>query len=155
MLKESDKVSQSTNKSGSGSGSGTGVGAGGYGSGTGRFGNGAGSYGNGFGVDGGDGDFLSAQIYPHWVVPAGVKNAENLNIELQMQIGDNGEVIASSLKVVDSARYASDSLFRAAADSAKRAVLAASPLQIPADKISIFKNNKIKVKFNVKEALGD
>lgn len=121
-------------------------------SGTGRRGNGAGSSGNGLGA-GNSGDLISSQIYPHWIIPAGIKNSENLNVELHIEVNDNGEVVPSSVKVIDTNRYATDEVFRAVVDSAMRAVLAASPLKIPPDKIDMFKS--CRVRFNVKEALGE
>ena len=65
---------------------------------------------------------------------------------------DNGEVVPSSVKILDEKRYATDYIFRAAADSARRAVLEASPLNVPKDKIEMFRD--FTLRFNVKEALG-
>lgn len=123
------------------------------GSGTGRKGIGSGSAGTGLGADGSSADIISSQIYPHWIIPAGIKNSENLNVELHIEVNDNGEVIPSSVKVIDVKRYSTDEVFRMVADSAIQAVLSASPLKIPADMIEMFKS--CRVRFNVKEALGE
>lgn len=152
MLEETEKSIKDV-KAFSNTNKGRGNSSGLYGSGTGRKGNGAGSEGSGLGITGNDGDIISSQIYKHWVVPARVKDAENLNVDLHIELEDTGAVIPSGVTVIDKARYASDSLFRAAADSARRAILAASPLKIPPDKIEVFRS--CKVRFNVKEALGE
>ena len=122
------------------------------GSGKGKKGNGFGSFGNGRGVTDGDTAMIGAQIYPHWNVSGGVKDAENIVIDIRVQLRDNGEVIPSGVKIVDEKRYAEDYIFRAAADSAKHAILEASPLKIPRDKIEMFRD--FIFRFNLKEALG-
>ena len=94
---------------------------------------------------------IMEQITPRWIVPAGVKDAENIVVEIFVKLRDNGEVIPASIKIVDSRRYESDYIFRAAADSARRAILEASPLTIPKDKIGSF--NEITFFFDVKQAL--
>ena len=108
-------------------------------------------FGNGS-VTEGDAENISSQIYPHWAVPSGVKDAENFVIEIKVNLKDNGEVIPSGIEILDQQRYKSDHIFRAAADSARRAILEASPLSIPRDKIEMFR--EFIFRFNVKEALG-
>ncbi|MDR2766318.1 MAG: hypothetical protein LBB63_02540 [Holosporaceae bacterium] len=103
-------------------------------------------------VSGMDYEMISSQIYPHWVVPSGVKDAENITVEIQVQLRDNGEVIPSRVKILDEKRYATDYIFRAAADSARRAILEASPLKIPRNKMYLFR--EFIFRFNLKEALG-
>ncbi|MDR0968339.1 MAG: hypothetical protein LBL99_01740 [Holosporaceae bacterium] len=120
--------------------------------GQGSKGRGAGAFGLGSGLTDSDYEMISSQIYPHWAVPSGVRDAENIIIEIQVQLRENGEVIPSSVKILDEKRYATDYIFRAAADSARRAVLEASPLKIPREKIDIFKD--FTLRFNLKEALG-
>ena len=109
--------------------------------------------GSGFGsVSAGEAESVSAQIYPHWAVPSGIKDAENFVIEIRVKLKDNGEVIPADIEILDKNRYANDYIFRAAADSARRAILEASPLTIPRDKIDLFR--EFIFRFNVKEALG-
>ena len=129
--------------------------------GTGRFskstsrsgnGNGLGSYGDGMGFVDSDAAIISNQIIPHWVVAGGVKNAESLIIRMRIKVKDNGEVPASSIEILDKDRYNSDAVFKSAADSAKRAVLKASPLKIPAEKMHLFRN--FEISFNTDKALG-
>jgi hypothetical protein len=121
--------------------------------GKGKKGDGRGWSGSGPGLSEGDYEMISSQIYPHWVVPSGVRDAENIIIEIRVQIKDNGQVILSSIKILDEKRYAADYIFRAAADSAKRAILEASPLRIPRDKMELFRD--FILRFNLKEALGE
>ena len=123
------------------------------GSGRGKNGTGAGAFGTGNGITESDYEVVSSQIYPHWVVPSGVRDAENIIIEIRIELGDNGEVIPSSIKIVDEKKYATDHVFRAAADSARRAILQASPLSIPREKMDLFR--EITLRFNLKEALGE
>lgn len=118
----------------------------------GASGNGLGNFGDGHGITDSDGDMISAQIYPHWVVPAGLKGAEKLVIDIKVCLKDSGEVIASKIKVVDVERYNADDAFKSAADSAIHAILASSPLKIPREKMDFFR--EFTFRFNVKEALG-
>ncbi|MDR1982610.1 MAG: cell envelope integrity protein TolA [Holosporaceae bacterium] len=118
--------------------------------GRGRKGSGAGSFGYGQGLTDDDEEMIRSQIGPHWIVLAGVRNAETIVVDLQIQLRDNGDVV--EVKVIDEKRYAADHIFRAAADSARRAVLKASPLKIPKDKIELFKD--FTFHFDPKEVLG-
>lgn len=120
--------------------------------GNGGSGNGLGSYGDGMGFVDSDAAIISNQIIPHWVVAGGVKNAESLIIRVRIKVKDNGEVPASSIEILDKDRYNSNSVFKSAADSAKRAILRASPLKIPAEKMHIFRD--FEISFNTDKALG-
>ncbi|MDR2794691.1 MAG: hypothetical protein LBB12_02860 [Holosporaceae bacterium] len=117
----------------------------------GQTGRGAGSFGSDGGVNESDSELIMSQIYPHWAVASGVKNAESIIIEINVELRDNGEVILSSIEILDQERYMNDSTFRAAADSAKRAILLASPLNIPKNKIDLLR--EITLRFNMKKAL--
>ena len=115
-------------------------------------GNGLGSYGDGMGFVDSDAAIISNQIIPHWVVAGGVKNAETLIIRIRIKVKDNGEVPASSIEILDKSRYNSDAVFKSAADSAKRAILKASPLKIPTEKMHLFRD--FEISFNTDKALG-
>ena len=115
-------------------------------------GNGLGKYGSGFGMNDSDAAIISSQVTPHWVVPGGVKNANSLIIKMRIKLRENGEVIPNAIEILDSARYNSDYVFRAAADSARRAVLEASPFKVPADKMHLFRD--FEFSFNTDKALG-
>ncbi len=82
-------------------------------------------------------DLLRQQIERCWDVPAGARDAKDLVVELKADVNPDGTVHAAT--IVDTARYATDPFFRAAADSAKRAVLnpqctgPENPLKLPPD----------------------
>lgn len=114
-------------------------------------GNGLGSYGDGMGLTESDAAIISSQVVPHWIVPGGVKNAESLIIKIRIKLKDNGEVIPSSVQILDMDRYNSDFVFKSAADSAKRAILEASPFKIPSNKMHLFRD--FDFSFNTDKAL--
>jgi outer membrane biosynthesis protein TonB len=65
-------------------------------------------------------DALKSDIQRCWNVPAGARDAENLRIELRVHFNPDGTV--RRVEVLDTIRYNTDSFYRAAADSARRAV---------------------------------
>lgn len=95
---------------------------------------------------------IEAQISAHWSIPAGVKDAEKIIVEIEVSLSDTGEVIASQTHVVDVMRYRTDHVFRSAADSAMRAILRAGKLKIPKEYIAELRN--FRFAFNPKNALG-
>jgi hypothetical protein len=84
-------------------------------------------------------DALRRQLEGCWNVPLGAKDAENLRVEIWMSIGEDRTL--REARVVDKSRYATDSFFRAAADSAMRAVQNpnCSPFMLPPDKYDTWK----------------
>ncbi|HTV90983.1 MAG TPA: hypothetical protein VME41_18370 [Stellaceae bacterium] len=96
-------------------------------------------------------DLIIEQIERCWDVPAGARDAKDLNIEVKAVVNQDGTVREAA--IVDTARYATDPFFRAAADSAKRAVLnpRCSPLPVPADKYDAWHN--LDLFFNPKDLL--
>lgn len=84
-------------------------------------------------------DALRRQLEGCWNVPFGAKDAQELRVEIFMVI--NQDRTLRDAKVVDQSRYNSDSFFRAAADSALRAVRnpSCSPFQLPPDKYDVWK----------------
>ena len=95
---------------------------------------------------------INEQIRPYWNVPSGIKDAEKLVIEVELVFNDIGEVIPSSIKIVDEKRYAMDYIFKAAADSARRAILEVGRFRIPRNKLE--KEKEYRFKFNVADALS-
>lgn len=94
---------------------------------------------------------IIGQIAKHWSIPAGARNAEDLIVKLQLSIARDGTVY--HVEVVDQSRYRSDSIFRAAADSASSAAYNASPLQyLPPAKYNRWKT--ILLTFNPKDMLN-
>jgi hypothetical protein len=85
-------------------------------------------------------DSLKYQIAQCWNVPTGIKYAENLAVEIRVVINPDGTVNRTS--VVDQGRYNRDQAFRAAADSAVRALRnpRCSPLKLPPGKYNEWKN---------------
>ncbi len=85
-------------------------------------------------------DSVRRQIEPCWNVPAGARDAENLVVDIRLRLNSDGTVITAEL--VDSAHALRDTFFRAAAESALRAVLnpRCSPLKLPPRKYEEWKN---------------
>lgn len=79
-------------------------------------------------------DAVRRQIEPCWNVPVGARNPEELVVDLYLRLRPDGSVM--SVEVVEKARMRTDSFYRAAADSARRAVLneRCTPLKLPPDK---------------------
>ena len=85
-------------------------------------------------------DTIIAQIEKCWSPPLGAKDAKNLVITLRVQLASDGT--AQTVQIVDQGRYNSDGVFRAAADSAIRAIHNPNcvPLKVPPDKFDQWKN---------------
>lgn len=86
-------------------------------------------------------DFIKGQISKCWNVPAGAKDAENLKITVKIEYSRDGKPV--SVKLVDNGR-SSEPYYRAAADSAMRAVKLCSPLKgLPENKFGGWKDMEI------------
>ncbi len=83
-------------------------------------------------------DAIRAQIEQCWNVPVGARNAEDLIVEIRVTLNPDGSVFAMP-EILNTTRMASDPFFRAAAESAQRAVLKCSPLRMPSKKYSVWK----------------
>jgi len=96
-------------------------------------------------------DGIIQQIQRCWNVPAGAKDADSLIVPLHIELTQDGTVTKVELSG-ESSRYHSDSFFRAAADSAMRAVRKCSPLKnLPAEKYGNWQ--VMELNFNPKDAL--
>jgi len=95
---------------------------------------------------------IRRQIHSCWSVPAGAKEAESLVIEIWVNRNPDGTV--REAKIRDDVRMATDPFFRAAAESALRAVLKpkCNPLKLPSDRYDLWKT--MTLNFNPKEMLG-
>lgn len=84
-------------------------------------------------------DLLRRQIEQCWNPPIGARDAQTLVVEIVIDVGPERNVINAD--VVDKGRYNTDSFFRAAADSAVRAVRnpKCSPLALPEGKYDQWK----------------
>lgn len=90
-----------------------------------------------------DKDKIKQQIEINWNIPAGVKDAQNLVVELLVTVSEDGTV--TSVKHIGStSRYSSEPNFRAAVDSAMRAVQRSSPLKdLPAGKYAAWREMEL------------
>ncbi|MEE9250877.1 MAG: cell envelope integrity protein TolA, partial [Alphaproteobacteria bacterium] len=97
-------------------------------------------------------DAIRRQIEACWIIPAGARDAENLVVDIQVIMNPNGTVRQAS--VVDRNRMAADSFFRAAAESALRAVLSprCNPLKLPPKKYRQWQT--FTLSFNPKDMIG-
>ena len=84
-------------------------------------------------------DAIRQQFMQCWNVPAGAKNAHDLAVTLSVHLNSDGSVLGVEL-AEGRPRYYTDTFFRAAADSAMRAVNRCSPLKnLPTDKYETWK----------------
>ena len=79
-------------------------------------------------------DALRQQLGQCWSVMAGAQGADDLRVEIEVTV--NMDRTVSTAKIVDQSRYGSDTFFRAAADSALRALRnpLCTPLHLPPEK---------------------
>ena len=97
-------------------------------------------------------DYIHNQIYRCWNVPAGARNAENLIIPLEIDYDKTGMPTKVNLAKSASGQYRADPFFRAAAESAIRAVKRCAPLQnMPAENYHIWQY--VDMNFNPKDML--
>ena len=97
-------------------------------------------------------DAIRRQIEACWSIPAGARDAENLIVDIAVVMNPDGTV--QSAEIVDRSRLTGDPFFRAAAESALRAVLhpRCSPLRLPPQKYQQWR--KFTLSFNPKELIG-
>src|SRR5436305_2763229 len=95
-------------------------------------------------------DLLRQQLYQCWNVPAGVRDAKDLVIEIRVIVGPDG--VAQKATIVDQGRLG-DPVFRAAAESARRTFSnpQCTPLHVPAGKYEVWKD--LVVDFSPKDIL--
>jgi hypothetical protein len=96
-------------------------------------------------------DALRYQLSQCWSIQAGARFADDLIVEIRARV--NPDRTLSSATIVDMGRYNNDGFFRAAADSAMRAIRSpmCNPLNLPPDKYDIWKDTIIE--FNPKDML--
>ena len=85
-------------------------------------------------------DLVRQQIRECWSLPAGAREAEDLSIEIKMAMNPDGTV--RQARILDQGRLQTDPFFRAAAESALRAVLnpRCNPLKLPPEKYQQWQN---------------
>ncbi len=80
-------------------------------------------------------DAIRSQFVKCWRMPAGSMNAHELAARVRVKLNPDGSVNSAELAADQRGRYSSDQFFRAAADSAIRAVWKCNPVQnLPTDK---------------------
>ncbi len=94
-------------------------------------------------------DLIRQTIRKCWHFPAGLRNAEDLIVDIKMELDPEGNV--KTAEIVDSGRMASDPDFRTAAENAHRAVLDpnCNPLPLPKDRYNEWKD--LELSFNPKD----
>ncbi len=96
-------------------------------------------------------DSVRQQLSQCWNMMAGTKYAENLSVEITMFM--NPDRTVRDARVVDQGRYNRDTYFRAAADSALRAIFNphCNPMTLPPDKYDQWK--EMTINFDPREML--
>ena len=87
-------------------------------------------------------DKLRDHITKCWNPPPGAAGADTLIVDIIVRLNDKAEVIDVAIK--DRARFARDGVFKAAANSARRAIFDCSPLPVPQEGNENWKELEIK-----------
>lgn len=97
-------------------------------------------------------DTIRSQFLVCWTMPAGAKDAHTLAVRVKVTLNQDGSVLAAEIASDQMGRYSSDSFFRAAADSALRAVHKCSPLKnLPPEKYGSW--HEMELNFDPQDAL--
>jgi len=84
-------------------------------------------------------DAIRSQFIKCWNIPSGARNAHELKVVLDVRLQEDGRVTSAEL-AEEKGRYYQDPFFKAAADSAIRAVYRCSPIQnLPTKKYDTWK----------------
>jgi hypothetical protein len=95
-------------------------------------------------------DAVKQQIERNWSVPAGAKDAGNLVVRIHIALNPDG-TLSGPPRILDESRMGDD-YYRAAAESAVRAIYESEPLKLPPDKYDSWRD--ITLTFDPKEMLG-
>lgn len=96
-------------------------------------------------------DAVRSQIAGCWYIDPGKKGADTLVIEIHVDLASDGSVLGNP-EILDTERAATDPVFQAAAEAARRALLKCSPLHLPPDKYDTWKSTTFR--FNPSGMLG-
>jgi hypothetical protein len=89
-------------------------------------------------------DTIRSQFLVCWSMPTGAKDAHTLAVRIKVTLQADGAVLAATLATDQLGRYNADPFFRAAADSAIRAVHKCSPLKnLPPEKYNSWKEMEL------------
>jgi colicin import membrane protein len=96
-------------------------------------------------------DAIKEQIHKCWNIPAGAKDAKDMQVRVRVSLAEDGSVI--NVSIADTSRYNSgDPFYVSFADSAVRAVRLCSPLKnLPKEKYSTWRD--IELNFDPKEMI--
>jgi type IV secretory pathway VirB10-like protein len=83
-------------------------------------------------------DALMRQIGRCWTLPVGIDGVEDMVVQLRIQVRPDRTVYGVTIE--DEARLNRDPKFRAVAESARRAVDACSPLNLPPNKYAVWRD---------------
>jgi len=89
-------------------------------------------------------DAMRSQIERCWIIPAGARDAEKLTIKIRIFLNPDGS-LARPPQIVDQARMyrPGQEFFRAAAESARRAVQKCAPLKLPREHYDIWRESEL------------
>jgi membrane protein involved in colicin uptake len=96
-------------------------------------------------------DLIRQTIRKCWHFPAGLKNAEDLVVDIEMELSPDGKITKAT--VVDKQRMDRDPDFKIAAESAVRAVMDDECNKIPLPKEKYNEWKDITLSFNPKDML--
>jgi len=96
-------------------------------------------------------DAVRSQIAGCWYIDPGKKGADTLVVEIHVDLGPDGTVLGTP-EILDAERAATDPVFQAAAEAARRALLKCSPLHLPPGKYDTWKSTTFT--FNPSGMLG-
>ncbi len=82
-------------------------------------------------------DAIRRHIEDHWRIDPGKEGVDELTVEIKISVSGDGTV--QEAQIVDSPRYFLDTAFRTFANSARNAVMAASPLPINPDNADAYR----------------
>ncbi len=82
-------------------------------------------------------DVIRRHIESHWRIDPGKEGVDELSVEIKITVSTDGTV--QQAQIVDTSRYLLDSTFRTFANSARTAVLTASPLPINPNNADAFR----------------
>lgn len=85
-----------------------------------------------------DKDFIAAQFYKCWSPNLGSRDAASLIVKIHVLLNSDGSTVRAD--IVDDPRLSSDTYYRSAAESARRAVYTCSPIKFPPGKYDALKD---------------
>jgi hypothetical protein len=85
-----------------------------------------------------EGEAVRQQINRCWILPVGIDGIDEMAVRLRIQVRPDRTV--QNVAIEEQGRLASDPLFRAVAESARRAVDKCSPLNLPPGKYAVWRD---------------